>query len=96
MRDAEQVLDPHTGAWNIQVWVSWIVSTCATLGGAYLLPVDPWQKGYLLLGILFMLGSSFALAKTVRDNHEAKRMRNRLTRAKADKLLKEFEMADAS
>ena len=88
--------DAHTTAWNVQVWVSWIVSTGATLGGGYFLPVDPWMKGYMLLGTLFMLGATFTLAKTVRDNHEARRLRNRINRAKADKLLKEFEMSETA
>ncbi len=92
--DASQGLaDAHTAAWNIQVWVAWVVSTTATLFGTWWLPVDWWMKGYLLLGLLFMLASTFTLAKTVRDNHEVQRLRNRISRAKADRLLKEFEDA---
>lgn len=89
-------LEAHTTAWNVQVWVSWLVSTGLTLGGLWFLTVDPWARGYLFMGTLFTLGSTFTLAKTVRDNHEAKLLRNRISQAKTDKLLKEFELTDAA
>lgn len=88
MRELPEV---HTPAWNAQVWISWIVSSIMTLAGVYLLPVDLWIKGYLLMGLFFTVGSSFSLAKTVRDNHEARMLRNRISKAKANKLLHEFE-----
>jgi hypothetical protein len=40
---------------------------------------------------VFLVGSTFTLAKTVRDNHEARRLRNRISQAKTDKILREFE-----
>ena len=89
-------IDPHTAAWSAQVWISFLVAMAMTLGGTVMLPVDVWAKGYLLMGQLFAVGSAFTLAKTVRDNHEAAKLRNRITTAKADKLLKEFELTEAA
>ena len=45
---------------------------------------------------LFLVGSTFTLAKTVRDNAETRRLRNRISAAKTDKLLKEYELHDAA
>ncbi len=87
----ENVPEAHTPAWNAQVWIAWIVSTMMTLTGVYFLPVDPWIKGYLLMGTLFTVGSTFSLAKTMRDNHESQKLRNRISKARANKLLQEFE-----
>ncbi|MEN0064191.1 MAG: YiaA/YiaB family inner membrane protein [Myxococcota bacterium] len=87
----EHLPERHTAAWNIQVWVSFLVSFALTLGGIWFLAVDPWVKGYFLMGLLFTVGSSFTLAKTVRDNHEAQMLRNRISKARANKLLSEFE-----
>ncbi|MEO0602837.1 MAG: YiaA/YiaB family inner membrane protein [Myxococcota bacterium] len=87
----EIVPEGHTPAWNAQVWIAWIVSAAMTLSGIYFLPVDAWVKGYLLMGTLFTVGSSFTLSKTVRDNHEAYKLRNRISKAKANKLLHQFE-----
>jgi hypothetical protein len=89
-------IDPHTSAWNVQVWVSWLVAMFLVLVGTALLPAEMWTKGYLLMGQLFLVGSTFTLSKTVRDNHEASKLRNRITKAKTDKLLKEFELTDAA
>lgn len=81
----------HTGAWRFQVWASFLVSVVLTLGGIFYLPVDFWIKGYLAMGILFMIGSCFSLAKTVRDDHEAQDFVNRVQKAKTEKILTEFE-----
>jgi hypothetical protein len=80
-----------TGAWTLQVWLSFLFSTVLTLGGIYFLPVDLWARGYLLMGVMFTIGSTFSLAKTVRDGQEATQLRNRLHAAKAEKLLQEYE-----
>ncbi|MEZ4319412.1 MAG: YiaA/YiaB family inner membrane protein [Myxococcota bacterium] len=89
-------IDANTAAWNAQVWISFVVSAAMTLGGIALLPVDIWMRGYLLMGVLFTMGSSFSLSKTTRDNAETKRLRNRIKAAKTEKVLKEFEMSEAA
>lgn len=89
-------IDSHTMAWNAQVWISFLVSSAMTLGAVVLMPGDVWMKGYLLMGMLFTMGSCFSLAKTVRDNQETARLRNRLQAAKTDKVLRDFELHDAA
>ena len=42
---------------------------------------------------LFLVGSSFTLAKTLRDNHEALRLVNRVKSAKTERLIREYEDA---
>lgn len=81
----------NSTAWTIQVWISFLVAMAMTVGGTVFLPVDLWARGYLLMGELFLVGSTFTLAKTTRDDFEAKKMRNRIAQAKSEKLLKEFE-----
>ena len=85
------VKNQHTSAWRFQVWASFLVSAGLTLGGIFYLPVDFWIKGYLAMGILFLIGSCFSLAKTIRDDHEAIDFVNRVQKAKTEKILTEFE-----
>ncbi|MEL6674981.1 MAG: YiaA/YiaB family inner membrane protein, partial [Bacteroidota bacterium] len=59
-----------TAAWRFQIWASFLISLVLTAGGIFLLPVDFWIKGYLLMGMLFLVGSCFSLSKTLRDEHE--------------------------
>jgi hypothetical protein len=80
-----------TGAWVFQAWASFLVSVGSTALGIIFLPVDAWMRAFLAMGLLFSVNACFSLAKTVRDNHEASKLINRLTGAKAEKLLTEFE-----
>ncbi len=89
MMDGER---QNTAAWVAQVWISFLVALGLTLAGTVLLPVDWWARGYLVMGELFLVGSTFTLAKTTRDEHEARLFRNRLAKAKSEKLLKDFEV----
>lgn len=96
MGNENNAIDAHTAAWSLQVWISFIVSMGLMVAGIAFLPAILWVKGYLLMGLMFTVGSTFTLSKTVRDNHEAKRLRNRMQAAKTDKILKEFELSEAS
>jgi hypothetical protein len=58
----------NTPAWILQVWVSFFLAVGTTLFGLYHLPVVLWIKGYSVMGLFFMIGSTFTLAKTIRDN----------------------------
>ena len=81
----------HTGAWIAQTWLSFIVSITATALGVFYLPVDGWIKGYLGMGILFSVGWTISLSKTIRDIEESKRMLSRIDEAKLERLLAEYD-----
>lgn len=85
-----------TSAWIFQVWASFLLASGCTLAGVYFLPVDLWVKGFMLMGMLFTVGSTFTLAKTIRDNHESKRFINRMKEAKAEKILRDYELHEAA
>jgi len=75
----------------LKAWAAFLVAF-GTMGvGIVFLPVDGWMRGFLAMGQLFMVNACCTLAKTVRDNHEASRLINRISDAKAEKLLHEFE-----
>ncbi|MEZ5299103.1 MAG: YiaA/YiaB family inner membrane protein [Verrucomicrobiales bacterium] len=83
-------IQPDSGAWVAFIKVSFLVAFGATAAGIYLMPTDLWVKGYLFMGMLFTTGSTFSLAKTMRDQHETRRLINRVEEAKTEKILKEF------
>ncbi len=85
-------LQKDTSAWVFQVWASFLLSLFATALGVIYLPVDGWIKGYLGMGLLFTVGSCFSLAKTIRDNHETAKLLSRLSEAKTERILREYEM----
>jgi hypothetical protein len=85
-----------TPAWIFQVWASFALSVGTTAVGIVYLPLDPWIRAFFGMGLLFSVGSALTLAKTLRDNHEAKRLINRLSEAKAEKIIREFEISDST
>lgn len=57
-----------TSAWILQTWLFFAMALFVACIGLYHLPVDLWVRGYLTMGLFFTLGSTFSLAKLVRDN----------------------------
>lgn len=81
----------HSASWVAQSWVSFFVSVGATALGIWCLPVDAWVKGFMAMGLLFTVGSSLSLAKTVRDMHEAMRLNARIDDARVSRLIAEHD-----
>ena len=77
-------------------WLFFVkVSFACALGGmvfgvVMMADVEIWLRGYLVLGTLFLTGSAFTLAKTMRDEFEASKLINQLAQARTEKLLKEY------
>ena len=61
------------------------------LGGILFLPLDPWQRLFLGMTALFLVTSSFTLAKVIRDQQEAATIRVRLDEARIEKLIAEHD-----
>ncbi len=81
-----------TGAWIMFTWISFIVANSMMLLGIYNAPVDMWVKGFFLMGLLFTIGSTFTLSKTIRDNAEAQKFVNRVVDAKTEQIISNYEM----
>lgn len=65
-----QPLGPQrdTSAWILQVWLAFLLAVLLSCIGIYYLPTDGWIKGFMVMALFFTIGSTFSLAKTVRDN----------------------------
>jgi len=83
-----------SNAWILQVWASFILSASVTATGICYLPTDLWIKAFLAMGLLFTVGSTFSLAKTLRDKHEADKIINRVASAKTEKILHDYEFKE--
>lgn len=81
----------HSSAWIFQAWASFTISVSAMTIGILYTPVDNWVKGYLGMGLLFSVGSTFSLSKTVRDLHESNKILSRVDEAKLEKILADHD-----
>ena len=61
------------------------------LVAVYFMEAEPWVKGFLALGTLYLTTSTFTLAKVVRDMQEDQRVFHRIDQARVDKLLAEHD-----
>lgn len=82
---------PHSSAWITQTWLSFAISVGITSIGIWFLPVEIWTKAFMAMGLLFSVGSTFSLAKTVRDQHEAERLHKRIDEARVSKYIAEYD-----
>ncbi|EMF01249.1 YiaA/YiaB family inner membrane protein [Streptomyces mobaraensis] len=78
---------PTTTAFYIQAALSFGLSLVALAVGIVKLPVGAWERGFLGLGLIFVVSSAFTLAKCVRDRQEVDEIANRVDKARLDKLL---------
>lgn len=77
----------NTSAFYMQAAISFGVSLFAMMAAIYYLPADPWVKAFLAIGTLFLVTSSFTLAKCVRDAQEDQMVVRRLDQARLDRAL---------
>ncbi len=77
----------NSPAWVTFTYVSFGAAALMTAIGIWNLQAELWVKGYFAMAIIYLIGTCFTLAKTVRDEHEGKRLTNRIEEAKAEKIL---------
>ena len=72
-----------TSMWVIAVWIAFAAAVLLTGWGLWRMNIDQWQKYYMLVTWLFMVSSSFTLAKTIRVAQEADLLGQRSARARS-------------
>ena len=80
-----------TTAFFVQSAIAFAVAFGGAGIGIARLPIDPWQRAFLAMAMLFLTTSVFTLAKCVRDLQEASTVRVRVDEARMDKLMAEHD-----
>ncbi len=91
MTSSVQSKSPTTAGFFFQAAASFAVAGLTVIVGIVFLPVDPWVRAFLALGMLYTVSSAFTLAKCVRDRQEEAYVANRVDRARVDKLIAEHD-----
>jgi hypothetical protein len=87
-------MQPSSAGWLFFVRASFAIAVGALALGIAFLPIDVWMRGYLAMGALFAIGSSFTLSKTIRDEHEAKNIVRKIEQAQTSALLQKHMTAE--
>ena len=91
MSTSPQVQSKSTTAFFVQAIISFVVSSLAVALAIVYLPVNVWVRAFLALGLLYVITSTFTLAKCVRDKQENDAVISRVDKARLDKLLAEHD-----
>ena len=81
---------PSSSSWVFFVKTTFAIALAAMAAFIFFMDASLLVKGYLALNSLFLVSSTIMLSKTLRDEHEAQRLLNRINEAKTNKILKEF------
>lgn len=79
-------------AFFIQSVISFTVSLSVTIIGIGYLHDARWVRAFLALGLLYVVTSSFTLAKCIRDRQEEAAIVSRVDQARLDELLAEQDL----
>jgi hypothetical protein len=80
-----------TTAFYVQSVVSFGISLVAVGFGIAYLPVNVWIRAFLMIAVLYVVTSSFTLAKCVRDHQEATAVSSRVDKARLEKILTDHD-----
>lgn len=67
---APSIKNTTSSAFFLQAAISFIISFAAVGVGVVFLPVDMWVRGFLGVSMLYVITSTFTLAKCIRDRQE--------------------------
>lgn len=87
---SHETTSTHSSGWVLYVRAAFVLSLVGMGLGIINIEADFMTRCYLGLASVFIISSTFTLAKTVRDVHEDSRLQNKITEAKTNKILKEF------
>ncbi len=81
----------NTAAFFAQAALAFGLALTGMIVGELYLPASGWTRAFLALGTVFLVTSSFTLAKCVRDAQESGSVVSRLDQARLERLLAEFD-----
>jgi hypothetical protein len=85
------VTTPTTAAFFIQAILSFIVAFASVAVAVASIPANNWVRAFFALGLLYLVTSTFTLAKCIRDRQEVDTISSRVDQARLDKLLAEHD-----
>ena len=68
MESTIRIIQRDTGAWRMQVWISFGLAVLVCGTGLAWLPGGDLDRAFMVMGYFFCLSAAFALSKYVRDN----------------------------
>jgi hypothetical protein len=80
-----------TSAYVLQSILAFGIALAVVIVGEVNLPIDGWTRAFLGLGTVFLVSSTFTLAKCIRDQQESESVVSRIDQARLERLIAEFD-----
>ncbi|MCB1874721.1 MAG: hypothetical protein KDH88_01970 [Chromatiales bacterium] len=87
--DPNDIQSSSTG-WLFYVKAAFVIALVAMGSGILFMPGGLMVQGYFALCSLFLVSATITLSKTLRDDHEARRLINRINDARTSRMLQEY------
>lgn len=81
----------HTNGFYLQAVASFVISSLGLIIAVLYLDVTPWIRGFVVLGLFYLVTSTVTLSKVIRDREEANAVHNRIDAARLERVLAEFD-----
>ncbi len=85
-----ETMHSNSKGWLFFVKCSFAIALLATAAGIVFTPTNWLIKGYMGICALFLVSTTITLSKTLRDEHEAQRIYNKISEARTQQLIKEY------
>ena len=77
----------HSPAWVAFTQINFAVTASALGVAVWAMPVDPWIRAFMGIGLLALIGATITMSKTIRDMHESSKVTTKVETAKVERLL---------
>lgn len=91
MTTTKAAISRTTTAFMVQAALSFGISVTAVSYAIAHLPGNGWIRGFLIVGMLYVVTSTFTLAKCVRDHQESSAVISRVDQARLERLLADHD-----
>tara|TARA_Y100000780_G_C13475175_1_gene336252 strand:- start:104 stop:376 length:273 start_codon:yes stop_codon:yes gene_type:complete len=85
-------LKSNSTGWLFYVKASFAIAVIAIASGVFLMEGSLLMKGYFAISALFLVSSTITLSKTLRDEHEASRLINKVSEARTSKIINDLSV----
>lgn len=86
----EHDIQSTSSGWLFFVKASFGIAILAIAAGIVLIPGSFLIKGYFAISSLFLVSATITLSKTMRDQHEANRLINKVSEARTTQIINEM------
>ncbi len=83
-------LKSNSSGWLFYVKASFAIALSAVALGVFLMEGTLLMKGYFAISSLFLVSSTITLSKSMRDEHEASRLINKVSEARTSKIINDL------